>query len=57
MDKEELLAMQNYDKFRLAFLNASKNEADFDQRYFQLQVMANLHQYTDFLDYDQLLTK
>jgi hypothetical protein len=47
---EETLAMQNYDKYRLEYLNASENEADFDKRYFQLQVMANLHPYTEFID-------
>jgi hypothetical protein len=54
LDNEELLAMQNYDKFRLAHLNGSKDEKDFDHRYFQLQVMANLYSYRDFLDYDQI---
>lgn len=47
---EETLAMKNYDKYRLEYLNGSQDEADFDNRYFQLQVMANLHPYTEFLD-------
>lgn len=50
LTKDEHQAMQNFDKYRLEHLNASKDEADFDQRYFQLQVMANLHSYTEFLD-------
>ena len=50
LSQEEHLAMQNYDRFRLLYLNASEDESDFDQRYFQLQVMANLHPYTEFLD-------
>lgn len=54
LEQEELLAMQNYDKYRLEYLNASKDEADFDQRYFQLTVMANLHPYTDFLDSEEM---
>lgn len=51
---EERMALHNYDKFRLAYLNASKDEKDFDNRYFQLQVMANLHPFTDFIDYDSI---
>ena len=42
--------MKNFDKYRLEYLNGSQDEADFDNRYFQLQVMANLHPYTEFLD-------
>lgn len=52
LTKEEHIAMQNFDRYRLQYLNASENEEDFDQRYFQLQVMANLHHYTEFLDLD-----
>lgn len=50
LSEEETLAMKNYDKYRLEYLNGSQNEEDFDQRYFQLQVMANLHSYKEFLD-------
>lgn len=51
---DEITALENYDKFRLAHLNGSEDEKDFDHRYFQLQVMANLYSYKDFLDYDQI---
>ncbi|MBD3638283.1 MAG: hypothetical protein HUJ25_13100 [Crocinitomicaceae bacterium] len=54
LEEDELIAMQNYDKFRLEYLNSSKDEKDFDERYFQLTVMANLHPYTDFLDREEL---
>lgn len=54
MSEEEARALENYDKFRLAHLNASEDEKDFDKRYFQLQVMANLYSYTDFLDYSKI---
>jgi hypothetical protein len=50
LSADELTAMQNFDKYRLEHLNGSQNEEDFDKRYFQLQVMANLHPYTEFLD-------
>lgn len=52
LTQDEHMAMQNFDRYRLQYLNASENEADFDQRYFQLQVMANLHNYEEFLDLD-----
>ncbi|MCB9224526.1 MAG: hypothetical protein R2780_09730 [Crocinitomicaceae bacterium] len=54
LDQEEALALENYDKFRLSHLNGSKDEKDFDQRYFQLQVMANLYSFRDFLDYENI---
>lgn len=52
--EDEKTAMANYDKYRLEHLNGSEDEADFDHRYFQLQVMANLHPYTDFIHFEQI---
>ncbi|UKN00755.1 hypothetical protein K6119_13545 [Paracrocinitomix mangrovi] len=54
LPQDELVAMHNYDKFRLEYLNASDGEVDFERRYFRLQVMANLYPYTDFLDFDKI---
>lgn len=54
LSEDEATAMGNYDKYRLQYLNGSEDEADFDQRYFQLQVMANLHPYTDFIHFEQI---
>jgi len=46
---EELLAIQNYDAYRIEYLNAAENEDDFDKRYRELQIKANLNSYKDFL--------
>ena len=54
LNQEEVLALANYDKFRLEYLNGSENEKDFDERYFRLLVMANLYSYKDFLDYNKI---
>jgi hypothetical protein len=54
LNPAERQALHNYDKFRLTYLNGSKDEKDFDYRYFQLQVMANLHPFTDFVDYENI---
>ena len=57
VSREELVAMHNFDKFRLAYLNASNGEEDFENRYFRLQVLANLHPYQSFLNYDKIKEK
>jgi hypothetical protein len=51
---EEKQALINYDRYRLEYLNASEDEVAFDKRYFELQVMANLYPYTDFIDFDSI---
>lgn len=50
LSSEELLAIKNYDRYRLKYLNEASDDADFSRRYFELQVKANLSSYTDFLD-------
>jgi len=50
LSEKELLAIQNFDKYRIEYLNSSKDEEEFDKRYLELQAKANLASYTDFLD-------
>jgi len=45
----ELLAIQNFDKHRIEYLNSSETEDEFDKRYLELQAKANLSSFTDFL--------
>lgn len=49
LTQEELLAIQNYDKFRLEYLSSATDGKEFDRRYLELQAKANLSPYTDFL--------
>lgn len=49
LSNEEKTALQNFDKFRLAQLSEQKSERDFHNKYIQLQVMANLSPYQEFL--------
>jgi hypothetical protein len=49
LNMEEKTALFNFDKFRLAELSQQKSEKDFHNKYIQLQVMANLSPYQEFL--------
>lgn len=42
-------AMRLYDRYRLAELNSQANEDDFHARFMELQAMANLSPYQEFL--------
>ena len=46
---EERFALSNFDKYRLHILNAQENEDTFHQHYRQLQVIANLSDWREFL--------
>lgn len=46
---DEQKALQNFDRYRIAELNAQTNDLDFHERYRQLQVVANLADWKDFL--------
>ena len=46
---EEKRALSNFDRFRIEELNAQLNDMQFHERYRQLQVMANLADWKDFL--------
>lgn len=47
--KEELQALLNYEKYRLNCLNLELEEDAFHRRYLELQIMANLSPYEEFL--------
>lgn len=50
LSEEEKTAIKNFDKFRLAQLSEQKSERDFHNKYIQLQAMANLSPYQEFLN-------
>lgn len=52
LSPEERFALSNFDTYRLKILNAQENECDFHQQYRQLQVIANLSDWRDFLKED-----
>ena len=49
LNKQEKLALSNFDKFRIAELNKPMDDITFHKRYSELQVMANLGNYDEFL--------
>ena len=49
LSKDELLAIENFDKYRIEYLNSSPTESEFDKRYLELQAKANLENYKDFI--------
>ncbi|HLU85998.1 MAG TPA: hypothetical protein VKZ45_11020 [Vicingaceae bacterium] len=49
---QQHLALKNYDRFRVKKLNAQQSEFDFQKTYMQLQAMANLSPYDEFLKED-----
>lgn len=52
LSHNERLALKNYDRYRIAELNKQTNERSFQTRYLQLQAMANLTPYEEFLKED-----
>ena len=49
LTEKEKLALLNYDHHRVTELNRQKTDEDFHNKYIQLQVMANLSPYDEFL--------
>ncbi|MGZ3883622.1 MAG: hypothetical protein ACXVP0_12575 [Bacteroidia bacterium] len=49
LSPEERFALSNFDKYRLSILNAQDSEDGFHQHYRQLQVIANLSDWREFL--------
>ena len=49
LSEEETQAILNFDRFRLTELNKLKNDFEFNARYCELQIMANLADYKEFL--------
>lgn len=52
LSAEERLALSNFDRYRIEQLNAQPNDMAFHEHYRQLQVMANLADWKDFLNMD-----
>ncbi len=52
LTEEEREAINNFDNYRIEYLNASRDEEEFHQRYMKMQVKANLSPYDEFL-YDE----
>ncbi len=51
----ERLALKNYDRYRIAELNKQTTEEKFHSKYMQLQVMANLSPFEEFLKEDYFI--
>jgi hypothetical protein len=49
LSSDEKSALKNYDNYRINLLNAQENEEAFHQTYRQLQVIANLGDWKEFL--------
>jgi hypothetical protein len=55
MSTNERLALKNFDRYRISELNRQVSEDKFHNKYRQLQVMANLCPYEEFLKEDYFL--
>ncbi|MEW6467959.1 MAG: hypothetical protein AB1458_03495 [Bacteroidota bacterium] len=49
LSEQEKTALANFDRFRIAELNKQPDDLSFHRRYRELQVMANLGNYEEFL--------
>jgi hypothetical protein len=49
LSTQQRLALKNFDRYRISELNRQFSEDDFHKKYMQLQVMANLTPYNEFL--------
>ncbi len=52
LSTEERTALANFDRYRLKILNSEPNEKEFHFKYRQLQVIANLSDWREFLKED-----
>jgi hypothetical protein len=50
LSADEQTALRNYDRYRIEQLNGISDDKVFHERYRQLQVMANLGDWRDFLN-------
>lgn len=55
LSQNERIALKNYDRYRITELNKQTNEKAFQTKYLQLQAMANLSPYEEFLKEDYYL--
>ena len=53
LSTEEKVALANFDHYRIEILNAQKSDMEFHENYRQLQVMANLADWKDFMDLEK----
>ena len=49
LSEEELIALSNFEKYRLSILNSQKEEDNFHLHYRKLQVISNLGDWREFL--------
>jgi hypothetical protein len=49
LSPEERFALSNYDRYRIAVLNAQTDKEKFHYKYRQLQVIANLSDWREFI--------
>jgi hypothetical protein len=49
LSTEEKIALANFDAYRLQVLNSQQNEEEFHNKYRQIQVIANLGDWREFL--------
>jgi len=49
LSAEEKSALQNFDQYRIQYLNSSQSEEEFSKRYLEMQAKGNLAPYTEFL--------
>ncbi len=49
LSHQQRLALKNFERYRIYELNKQLSEEDFHKRYSQIQVMANLYPFKEFL--------
>lgn len=55
LETNQRVAIKNFDRYRISELNSQVSEDKFQNKYMQLQVMANLSPYEEFLKEDYFL--
>jgi len=54
LSEQEKIALKNFDRYRMEYLNSAPNEEVFEKRYLEIQAKANLSAFTDFLNEENL---
>lgn len=52
VSEDEIIAIKNYDAYRIRELNSARNDSEFKLKYLKLQALANLSNYRHFLNTD-----
>jgi len=55
LSTQQRLAIKNYDRYKISELNKQSSEEAFDKKYMQLQVLANLSPFEEFLKEEYFL--